>query len=469
VHQALLQTGRAQLVTEVQARVRRAYWLGPHCLHDAASPYAHGKFPYVPLFGWREDMTGIPYGLVRSMIFPQDCLNNAIARLLWGMTAVQVIRTRGATPMSDEQLRRSVAMLASDVVLDDMHMAQPGARFEVKRDFPLNAQHFQLLQDARAAIERTSGVTAAFGGQSGTATSALQEQTQIEQSQVALAELFDNFKAARSEAGELLLALIIEDLGDSEHAVTIAGTAFAPPRRVVLNQMQQDATTGMMRRRMHVRATRLKVALEDVPTSSSFRAQQLASLTEAFKSAPPPLQQAALPHLLYLMDIPYKKEIIEQVRASGAQPDPEQVRQQAMQEAKAQLQWQLKERELQLKAQQLQMQAGESGARMEKLVQEAVHTAVQAAYSSMQTAYQIAQNPHIAPIADTVMQAANYQKPAGDDPDLGVVQGAGEAILPGAPAPMDGVRANTSPAYPPVPQSPMQGMETARAGDNLSG
>jgi len=472
-HQQLLASGQAQLKSETQSRIRRAWWLGPHCLHDGPSPYAHGKYPYIPLFGWREDMTGIPYGLVRGMVFPQDSLNHANARLVWGLTSVQVIRTQGAALMTDEQLRRTIAMTNADIVLDDAAMAQNGARFEIKRDFPLNAQHFQLMQDARAAIRSVSGVTNAFDGSGGSATSGLQEQTQLEQSQTALAELFDNFKAARSEAGELLLAMIIEDLGEAEHTVTIAGNVFTPARRVVLNQQETDPITGMMRRRMNVRAQRLRVALEDVPTSSSFRSQQMASLTEAIKSAPSTVQQALMPYLFDLMPIPNKKEVTELLRQAGSQPDPESIKAQAMQEAKAQLQYDLKERELALKAQQITQQGAESEARIGKLVQEAVQTGVQAAYAATQAAYQIVQNPQVAAIGDTVLQTAGYQKPqpVGDDPDLGVGQAA--PILGHAAPDMQQamqVRQNTSPAFPPLPQqadSGLQGIETMAAGDNL--
>jgi hypothetical protein len=130
-HQAAVMAGQATLVEEVIPTVRRAYWVGPHCLHDDESQYPHRHFPYVPMFGYQEDMTGIPYGIVRDMLFPQDNLNSTISKLRWGIASARTERTKGAVAMTDDQFRRMIARVDADVVLDPTHMAQPGARFEV--------------------------------------------------------------------------------------------------------------------------------------------------------------------------------------------------------------------------------------------------------------------------------------------------------------------------------------------------
>ncbi len=80
--------------------------------------------------------------------------------------------------MTDEQLRRQVARPDADIVLDAAHMARPGARFDVKRDYELSQQHFQLISDNRAAIEQVSNITSGFQGKKGNATSGKQEQLQ---------------------------------------------------------------------------------------------------------------------------------------------------------------------------------------------------------------------------------------------------------------------------------------------------
>ncbi|MBO7410749.1 MAG: hypothetical protein J6T92_02385 [Ottowia sp.] len=477
-------------------RVRRSFWLGPHKLYDGASPFTHRWFPYVPFWGFREDTSRVPYGYVRDMVYLQDTLNIGLSRLRWGMSAYRVERTAGAVDMPDDLFREQVSRLDADIVLNAAHMAQPGARFDVKRDFQLNAQQMQILQGAREAIERVNPAgSAAFSGRRGTATSGSQESTQVEQANQALAHMMGNFRRGRTLVGEQLMALLIQDMGDKQETVVIEGDAVRADRTVILNKPETDPQTGQHYLSNDLLRTRLMVALEDVPSTHSYRAQQLAAMSEAVKSLPAQYQAAALPFMASLMDVPFKREMVEALRAASAQETPEQIEQriqQAIQDDRQKQRSDLKERELDIKDKL-------ADAEVKRLMAQAVQTGVQAAYSAMQGGAQVAMNPQIAPIADAIMQGAGYQKPSpgGADPDIPVPQGAAMApVAPpdvstgmstaedssavgqgAAPAPqgevegdLAAVRQNTSPAFPPVPATPeagMDGIETMQTADNL--
>lgn len=474
LHHAALALGRGKLVEELLPVVRRSYWMGPHCLFDGPSQYPHPHFPYVRVVACQEDLTGIPFGLVRDMLFPQDNLNSTISKLRWGMSAVETIRTKGAVMMTDAQFRQMASRVDADFVLDPVAMAD-GGKFERKRDFQLNAQQFQLMQDSRAAAAGVSGVTPSFQGQTGTATSGVQEQTQVEQSQVSLADIMDNFKDSRALVGEMLMALIIEDIGKEETAIVIEGDVLNPPREVVLNRPEVDPVTNLVVLSNDVQRTRLKVAMEDVPSSSSFRSQQLNALSESIKAAPPEIQQVVMPFMIDLMDLPRKKEVVEAIRAASAgKIDQQALREQIKQE----LMYDLKEREVVIKE-------AESEARIEQLMAQAVQTGVQAAFSAMQAGAQVAQMPMIAPIADEIMKGAGYRppNPGGVDPNFPTpdvtaamnikspyIQGGGGAAAVPEEDAAPPVRENTSPAFPPVPQEAGQGMdgiETPAVQDNI--
>lgn len=460
IHQAAVAMGKGKLVEELIPKMRMGYWMGPHMLHDGPTPYPHDNFPYIPFWGYREDMTMIPYGLVRDMLFPQDNLNSSIAKLRWGMSSVRTERTKGAVAMTDSQFRQQIARSNADIVLDAAHMAQPGSKFEVKRDFQLNDQQFQLMNDSRAAMQRVSGITSSFQGQQGTATSGIQEQTQVEQSQIALADLIDNFKDARAQVGELLMAMLIADMGREEQSVVIEGNPIRPARTVVLNHPEVDPQTGIRYLSNDVQRTRLRVSLEDVPTSSSFRAQQLRALSESIKASPPSVQTAATPFMVDLMDLPYKREFVEAVQKATQTADPEAIKEQLKQE----LMFELKERELANKERL-------TDAQIRKLMVEAVQVGVQSAFSAMQGGAQVATMPQIAPIADEIMRGAGYQfpNPGGQDPNFPVPAGM-PPTPPMDPAAVPEVQQNTSPAFPPIPQTPeagMNGIETLTPADNL--
>ena len=438
-HQAAVIGGHGTLERTTIARVRRSYWMGPFCLHDSETPYPHPHFPYVPFWGYREDMTGIPFGLVRDMMFPQDNLNSTIAKLRWGLSSRRTERTKGAVAMSDEQLRRMIARPDADVILDADHFRNnPGARFDVKSDFQLNSQQFQLMEDSRRAISRVSPITPAFQGQEGTARSGIQEQTQVEQSHVSVADLMDQFKESRTMVGELLLALEIEDMGREEQVVVIEGDVLNPPRTVVLNHPEVDPDTGLQYLSNDVTRTRLKVALEDVPSSSSFRAQQLNSLSEAVKSLPPEMQQVVMPFMIDLMDLPRKKEVVEALRDAQGQQTPEAM----LENAKKDLMMDAKMRELDIRER-------EAVAR-EKLMQaQTVNTGVTSTFAAMQAAEKIAMNPLIAPVGDVVLQGSGYRKPTpgGQDPNL---PGPGQM-----PSPAGGVQPQAAMGGEPGDTSPM--------------
>ena len=458
-HAMLVASGAIQVKPAIVARVRRAFWIGRVCLMDAETPYPHSHFPYVRFMGFTEDETGVPYGYVRGMKYAQDSLNSGNSKLRWGMSVVRIERTKGAVLMTDAQLRRQVSRPDADIVLDPNTMSQPGARFEIKRDYELSQQHYQMLQDNRQSIQRISGVTDSFMGRQGTATSGLQEQTQVEQGNQALGRMMDNFRDARSLVGELLLALIIEDLGREPQTIIIEGDAVTADRVVKINAPETDPDTGMVYLSNDLQATRLKVALEDVPSTNSYRGQQLAAMSEAVKSLPPEYKAVMLPFMVSLMDMPHKDKVVEAIRQVQQTPTPEEIQQridQAVKDALAKAGNDIKQAELALKERLADSEIKERDAR-------AVQIGVQAAYAAMQSGVQIAQMPQIAPLADSVMQSAGYQRPnpQGHDPNYPIPQGVN--------VPEQGVQQNTSPAYPPVPQQPdgaMGGIETMQMGDD---
>lgn len=271
----------------------------------------------------------------------------------------------------------------------------------------------------------------------------------------------DNFRSARMQVGELLLAMIVEDIGKEETEVIVEGDAVRDARVVVLNKPELDED-GLPYLSNDLQRIRLKVSLDEVPSTQSFRAQQLNSISEVVKSLPPQYQAVLTPFVFALTDTPFKQEMIDALRKVQEFGSPEEVEKRI----RSEIANELKGREIELKADKTQAEIKEIEAR-------AVQIGVQAAFSAMQAGAQIAQAPVIAPLADVVMQTAGYQPPAppGVDPNFATPQQIADA-QGGAPGALEStglpvVRQNTSPTYPPVPQSAMTGIETPDIDDNL--
>lgn len=464
MHVLAVISGRVKPQRTTVARMFVSFWMGPHKLYDGRTPYRHQEFPYVQFLGKVEDRTGVPYGVAKGMMYLQENVNSAISKIRWGLSAVRTTRTKGAYAGSDEDFRQQISRVDADIVLEAEAMAKPGAVFKVERDFQLTEQQYKMLNDARMGIQRCSGITASFEGQLGTATSGVQESTQIEQSTQSLASLMDNFKFARTKVGELLMSLVIEDMIGKEETVVIKGNALRADKAVRLNIPAKDEDTGIEYLTNDVERVRLQVAMNDVPSTPSFRTQQLAAMSEAFKSMPQEYQVVALPHLLSLMDVPNQDQLIEDIKNARQQATPEQIQariDEAVKLALTQSDHDIRRRELDLKYSPDKLMA-----EIQKIISETVKNGVASSFASMQAAAQIVGNAAIAPVADVVMQTAGWRPatPAGQDPNF--PQPAAVAVDPA----LSTVHPNTSPQLPAVPQeagSPMTGIETDRTTDNM--
>jgi hypothetical protein len=494
MHVIAVASGRVKPMKAVVAKMHLSYWMGPHKLHDGPTPYKHQEFPYVQFIGKLEDRTGVPLGAVKGMLYLQDNVNSATSKIRWGLSAVTTIRTKGAYAGTDEQFRQTIARVDADIVLDADHMQKPGAKFEVKRDFQLNEQQYKMLQDSRMGIERQS-VPASFSGREGNARSGLQESTQVEQAMQSLAGLMDNFKFSRAKVGELLLSMIIEDLAGKQETIIVKGNQIRDDKPVHLNVPQVDPDTQVQYMDNDVERIMLKVAMSDVPSTPSFRSQQLAAMSEAFKSMPPQYQEVALPHLLALMDVPDRDKLLEDVKNAKQQLTPEVVQQRIDEAVKIALQQSdhaLRGREIELRYNPDKIKAEVDAliAKNRDVNASAVEKTMRMFFASGQSAQMLAAVPQLAPLMDALAKASGYVPPTpeGVDPNVpvldapapGITQDSvtnkktGTGFMPGVG--MEGAPGDTSPttpANPAIPASPMtgqnQGIETARTSDNLQG
>ena len=66
-----------------------------------------------------------------------------------------------------------------------------------------------------------------------------------------------------------------------------------------------------------IASAQVKVVLEDIPATPSFRAQQLQAFTQIVSAAPPQYQAVLYPAMLELSDVPNRHELADQLRKAG--------------------------------------------------------------------------------------------------------------------------------------------------------
>lgn len=321
-HVMLVQAGLAKMIDAVYDKFRCAYFVGPHRIADFASK--RRAFPYVPFWGKREDLTGAPYGLIRSMFSVQDEVNARLAKFMWLLTSRRTVvdddavdgRAQDFNNMAD--LSREVGNANAFIVLNSGRRNADALRVDENLELA-EAQH-RAMQDAMLAFAQVSGVYAQMLGNPGTLTANSAIKTVLDQGTVTLAEINANYIFARRKVGELLLELIKED-STHEHAMTV--DTGVVKKSIYFNRRGVDPSTGAEIVENDVENTPVKVQLSDVPNTASYRQQQLVSLSEIAKSLPPEAQAIMAPFLLESTDMPQRKEAARILREKlGIAVDP---------------------------------------------------------------------------------------------------------------------------------------------------
>ncbi len=451
-HQQAFYAGLIQPMPAAFDRVRVAFYIGPHLVDDRASPYRHRHFPYVPFFGFREDRTGIPYGLIRSMMSPQDEINARKAKMYWLINAKRVMATEGA--VTDHNVA------AEEVARPDAYVIvsnKTNESFKVEENQQLAAEQFKVMQEAKESIQSNVGVHNATLGRDSGATSGLAINSLVEQDSITLAELNDNFNMAARQADELHLSLIIEDLSDTEDESVIVEDDGGKKREIILNQKTQDPETGMPVIINDVTKINVSVVLADTPTTPTFRNQQLNQMSDVMKALPPNVQAMLLPLYLEATDLPQRKKMAEIINKGlglseedGDDPEKQQMKQQIEQGMQI-----IKDLQVQLKAKNppevMQAQVAKLMAEVEKIKADTTEAGIRALYSSLQAAQGVVTDPAIVPVADQISRSAGFVDKDGG----GIADQPAQQIPQGT---MLDNTAQTNPMTPNMPASPAMGM-----------
>lgn len=328
-HCAAVLSGIVKVREAVFQRVRLAWYCGPHFLYDIPSPYKHRYFPYVPFFGYREDLTQAPYGLIRSMISPQDEVNARKSKQLWLLNSRRVIADSDAV-VDHTATMAEVGRPDSYIILNQNR--RPNSRFEIEVGADLAVQQGNAMIEAKTEINEASGIHKSMMGQTSSANSGVAISQLIEQGLNTLAEINDNYNFSRRLTGELLLSLLLEDLEGVQTAVRVG--QGSSQRTIVLNQYVPDPNTGEMVLINDTTRVKARVVLDDIKSSPTYRMQVMTQLAEITKSLPPEAQAAMSDLWVEASDLPGKERVIDRLRMALNLPDDSpQGREKAAQQA----------------------------------------------------------------------------------------------------------------------------------------
>ena len=318
-HQYLVQGGYFDLVPQKRMTVRCAIWAGSTYLQDVLSPYNHNQFPFVPMFCYRFQRNGMPYGVIRDIRDPQSDLNKRRSRALVLLTANKVWYEKGAI---DDPVKFYDENNRPDGMAEAAMGALTGNKVQSQKDIVLAREHVELARDDERFIEGISGVTPENKGtlrrdMSGKAIEAIQLQ-----GHTTSGVFFDNYYYAFQSGGEIKVSLI-EQFIDQMMEFRITGDRQKDDFLVV-NERQPD---GSVKNAMQDTKADFIVTKQDF--RETLRMTMLQMLTDLIlgmaQSGQAQVGLAILDLAVDMMDdLPNKDEIIARIRKINGQRSPDE-------------------------------------------------------------------------------------------------------------------------------------------------
>lgn len=364
MHVAALQMGLMTIEVAMIPRMRLSWWIGPHKLVDIPSPYPHQYFPYVPFWGFREDTTGVPYGMIRMMKPLQDEVNARRAKMMQMLSTVRVIVEEDAV-LDHKKLQKEVARPDAYIKLNQNRINKQGEGIRIEDHQGMSAQQFDVYMDSKQTLQDAGGVyqqqlgKPETGAESGIAISQL-----IEQGSTTLAHISSNFRVGRTRVGEIGMALLQAEMAGKLKYTIIEHRGIK--KRFAWNKPATDESMGGAEYLENdVERMRMRLALADMPQTNTFRAQQLLQLTEMVKSLPPEVQGMVVDLVIKASDLPEKEVLVQRVRSLlGIQDmDPSMMDAQQLAEYQAKQQKQVEVEELQKRVVEMEALLDEASAK----------------------------------------------------------------------------------------------------------
>jgi len=271
-------------------------------------------------------LTGIPYGIIRAMLDPQDEVNARRSKMLWLLSAKRVVLDSDALDQKYNKLRALADEIGRPdaVVILNPDRKNKEKGFVVDDQLDLGQQQFNVMLESKRAIQETGGVFQQMLGDSkGGANSGIAINSLVEQGMTTLAEINDNYRFSRRMVGEKLHKQVRYEMLGKEMRVSI--DRMGQKKTIILNKPVPDKRTGYMILENDISRARVRVALEDVPQTPAYKAQLLQMLGEVMKSLPPELQAIIAPHFIESTDLKDRHQIAEQMRKMLGMSDPQQM------------------------------------------------------------------------------------------------------------------------------------------------
>lgn len=308
-HQEAIRNKESVPVLRTMMRVHVALMCDCGMLYFDVSPYRHNDFPFTPIWCYRRDRDGLPYGMIRGMRDIQEDVNKRASKALHILSTNKVIMDEGAVDDLDE--------FAEEVARPDgILVKKKGYELSLNAERELAPAHLQLMSQGISMIQQVSGVTDENMGRTTNATSGIAIGRRQDQGLMATAGIFDNLRLAVQKHGAKELSLI-EQYFSEKKSFRITNMRGTPEYVEVNDGLPEN----------DIVRSRADYIISDTDWRASVRQSQTEELFALLQQLAPVAPQIALVMLDLIvegMDIVSRDEIVKRIRQVTGQRDPDQ-------------------------------------------------------------------------------------------------------------------------------------------------
>ena len=308
-HDEQVRSGQARIEKKATMRMYVAIFTSKGMLYCGESPYRHNRFPFTPIWAYRRDRDGMPYGMIRGLRDIQKDINKRASKALAILSNNKVIMDEGALPkeVSLDQFADEVADPNAIIV------KVPGKEIKLDVDRELAPAHLELMSRSIAMIQQQSGITDELMGRHTNATSGIAIQRRQDQGSTTTTNIFDRLRFANAVHGEKQLSLI-EQFYTEQKEFRITNTRGTPEYVTLNSGLPADDITR----------SKADFVITESDWHATMRQAAAETLLESLKVLPPQVALAMIDLVVENMDLPNREEIVKRIRSATGLSDPDQ-------------------------------------------------------------------------------------------------------------------------------------------------
>ncbi len=397
----LIDNNMASTFDAVEMQVWVAIFTGDHLLQNQKSPYDHNRFPFTPIWAYRRDRDGQPYGPIRNMRDAQEDLNKRKSKALFILSTNQLIGDEDAFEDWEEAIDEAARP-------DGVLKHKRGATFEINRNIDLAEEHVALMRDDMQFLESASGVTEENLGEVTNTNSGTAINLRQTQGSVVTAGLFDNLRESIQLQGEVQLSLV-EQFYAEPKVIRITNDA-GQTEFDAINQMQTDAD-GVMSVLNPITETAADFIVDTQDFRETIRLSMFDQLMEMTTRLDPEVTMQILDLIIDLSDVPGKDEIVKRIRKINGQTDPDDPNREQIEADAAAKDSEAEQREIRAQ----DAKTGKDEAMGDKVLAEASGTRAETMMAALEIAASLKGDKKLAQAVDILMASVqtNAAEPAG--------------------------------------------------------